>query len=157
MIKINIVAVGKVKEKYFIDAIEEYKKRLQKFCQLKIIEVKEENFCNEPNSLERLEIMKREGLSISKELKGYVIAMAIEGKKFSSEEFSKNLDKIKNTNSEITFVIGGSYGIDKSIKDTANFKMSFSDMTFPHTLARVMLVEQLYRAFTISVDGKYHK
>ena len=94
MIKVNIVAVGKVKEKYFIDAIEEYKKRLQKFCQLKIIEVKEENFCNEPNPLERLEIMKREGLSISKELKGYVIAMAIEGKKFSSEEFSKTLDKV---------------------------------------------------------------
>ncbi len=157
MIKINVVAVGKVKEKYFIDAIDEYKKRLSKFCQIKIIEVKEENFCNEPNELERLEILKREGVSISKELKGYVIAMAIEGKKFSSEELSKTLEKIKNTDSEITFVIGGSYGIDKGIKDRAKLKISFSDMTFPHTLARVMLVEQLYRAFTIMVDGKYHK
>lgn len=157
MIKVNVVAVGKVKEKYFLDAIEEYKKRLSKFCQLKIIEVKEENFCSEPNDLERLEIMKREAVSITKELKGYVIALAIEGKKFSSEEFSKTIDRIKNTDSEITFVIGGSYGIDQKVKDSAKLKMSFSDMTFPHTLARVMLVEQLYRAFTISVDGKYHK
>ena len=157
MVKINVVAVGKIKESYFQEAVLEYKKRLSKFCDLKIIEVKEENFTKEPNESERLSIMKKEGALISKELKGHIIAMAIEGKKYSSVEFSNLLEKIKNESGEITFVIGGSYGIDEEIKSKAKTKMSFSDMTFPHTLARVMLVEQLYRAFTISADGKYHK
>ncbi len=157
MLKVNIVAVGKIKEKYFQEAVLEYQKRLSKFCNFKIIEVKEENFVTEPNEAEKLAILKREGALISKELKGYVIAMAIEGKKYSSVDFSSLIDKIKNQEGEITFVIGGSYGIDEEVKQKSKLKFSFSDMTFPHTLARVMLVEQLYRAFTISVDGKYHK
>ena len=96
MLKVNIVAVGKIKEKYFQEAVLEYQKRLSKFCNLKIIEVKEENFVTEPNDAEKLTILKREGVLIQKELKGYVIAMAIEGKKYSSVEFSSLLEKIKN-------------------------------------------------------------
>lgn len=157
MLKVNIVAVGKIKEKYFQDAVKEYQKRLSKFCNLKIIEVKEENFVQEPNDAEKLTILKREGALIQKELKGYVIAMAIEGKKYSSVEFSSLLEKIKNQDGEITFVIGGSYGIDDEVKQKSKLKFSFSDMTFPHTLFRLLLTEQLYRAFSINGGSAYHK
>ena len=158
MMKIKIVAVGRVKEKYFTEAANEYLKRLTRYAKVEIKEVKECNFTsNEPSESEIKEILRREGEEIKKELSGYVAVMAIEGKKYSSVEFSSLIEKIKNQDGEITFVIGGSYGIDDEVKQKSKLKFSFSDMTFPHTLARVMLVEQLYRAFTISVDGKYHK
>lgn len=157
MLKVKVVAVGKIKEKYFIDAISEYSKRLSRYVNFSIVEVKEENFVMEPNDSEKAEILRREGANIKKELSGYIVAMCIEGKKLSSENLAITLDKIKNTNSEITFVIGGSYGIDASIKSLANLKLSISDMTFPHTLCRVLITEQIYRAFSILNDGKYHK
>ena len=157
MVKIKVVAVGKIKEKYFIDAIEEYKKRLSRFCDFKIVEIKEETFVAEPTPSQIQEILKREGMKILKELNGYVIVMAIEGKKVSSTDFSKIINEKKDSDGEITFVIGGSWGIFNEIKSKANLKVSFSDMTFPHTMFRVMLVEQIYRAFTILNDGKYHK
>ncbi len=157
MVKINIVAVGKVKERYFQDGINEYLKRLSRYAKVSIIEIKERNLVNEPNASEILEILKREGDDIKKELKGHVVAMAIEGKKYSSEAFSDFIEKAKNLRGEITFVIGGSYGLDSSIKKMADDNISVSDMTFPHTLLRLMLVEQIYRAFTILEDGKYHK
>lgn len=155
--KIKLVAVGKVKEEYFNKGIEEYVKRLSRFCDFKIVEIKEENFVQEPTESQKLEIMKREGEKILKELKGYVIAMAIEGKKVSSLDFSRLILDLKDKDGEITFVIGGSYGICNQVKERANLKISFSDMTFPHTLFRVMLVEQIYRGFMIGVDSKYHK
>ena len=157
MLKVKIIAVGKIKEKYFTDAILEYSKRLSRYVKFSIVEVKEENFIQEPNESEKLEILSREGANIKKELNGYVIAMCIEGKKLSSTELSKVIDKIKNTSSEVCFIIGGSYGIDESVKKLADLKLSISDMTFPHTLCRVMLTEQIYRAFSILNDGKYHK
>ena len=157
MLKVKIVAVGKIKEKYFIDAIAEYSKRLSRYVNFSIVEVKEENFVMEPNDSEKAEILRREGANIKKELSGYIVAMCIEGKKLSSVDLANTLDKIKNSNSEITFIIGGSYGIDESVKKLANLKLSVSDMTFPHTLCRVLLVEQIYRAFSIINDGKYHK
>ena len=157
MIKINIVAVGKVKERYFQDGIDEYVKRLSRYAKVTINEVKEKNITNEPNQSEIQEILKREGDEIKKELKGYVVAMAIEGKKLSSEGLATFIEKAKNLRGEITFVIGGSYGIDESIKKAADERISVSDMTFPHTLLRLMLTEQIYRAFTILEDGKYHK
>lgn len=157
MMKIKLVAVGKVKEEYFSKGIEEYVKRLSRFCDFKIVEIKEENFVQEPTESQKLEIMKREGEKILKELKGYVIAMAIEGKKVSSLDFSRLILDLKDKDGEITFVIGGSYGICNQVKERANLKISFSDMTFPHTLFRVMLVEQIYRGFMIGVDSKYHK
>lgn len=157
MLKVKIVAVGKIKEKYFIEAISEYAKRLSRYVNFSVVEVKEENYVSEPNDSEKLEILKREGANIKKELSGYVIAMCIEGKKLSSVDLANTFSKITNVNSEVTFVIGGSYGIDDSVKCLANLKLSISDMTFPHTLCRVLLVEQIYRAFSIINDGKYHK
>ena len=157
MIKIKIVAVGKVKEKYFQEAVLEYKKRLSRFCCFEIVEIKEENFVIEPNDSEINKIITREGEGILKEIKGYAIAMAIEGKKYSSKELSKYIAKVGALNSEITFVIGGSYGLSQEVKNRCNELMSMSDMTFPHTLERVMLTEQIYRAVMISTASKYHK
>ena len=157
MVKINIVCVGKIKEDYFVSAVQEYLKRLNRFAKVSVIEVKERNITQEPSQGEILEILKREGEEIKKHLSGYVIALAIEGEKVSSESFSKKIQAIKDKQGEITFIIGGSYGIDSSVKALSNEKISFSAMTFPHTLMRVILVEQIYRAFTIMEDGKYHK
>ena len=157
MVKVKIIAVGKIKEKYFIEAINEYAKRLSRYCEFSITEVKEENFVKEPNSSQILEILKREGESLKKHLSGHVIAMCIEGKKYSSTTLANHIKEISNKNSEITFVIGGSYGILESVKDLAKDKISISDMNLPHTLCRVVLVEQIYRAFSIINDGKYHK
>ncbi len=157
MVKINVVAVGKIKEKYFQSGVDEYVKRLSRYAKIKIVEIKERNIVNEPNPSEIIEILKREGEDIKKELKGYSVALAIEGKKFSSEEFANFIEKAKNEKGEITFVIGGSYGLDQSVKNSCGHKISISDMTFPHTLTRVILFEQIYRAFNILEDGKYHK
>ena len=152
MIKIRVVAVGKVKEKYFSDAIAEYSKRLSRFCDFSLVEVKEENYDKAtPSVIEK--ILAIEGERIEKAAKGLIVCLAIE-----SEDFAKFIkDKTDSGSGEITFVIGGSYGIDKKIKDACKDKISFSAMTFPHTLARVMLVEQIYRAFTIISGAEYHK
>lgn len=157
MIKIRVVAVGKVKEKYFSDAIAEYSKRLSRFCEFSLIEVKEENYDKAtPSAIEK--ILAAEGERIEKAAKGLIVCLAIEGRNLSSEEFAKFIKgKTDFGAGEITFVIGGSYGIDKKIKAACKDKISFSAMTFPHTLARVMLVEQIYRAFTIISGAEYHK
>ena len=159
MIKVNIIAVGKVKEKYFIDGIEEYSKRLKGLCDFKIITVEEENYKKvSPSIIE--EIKEKEGKKILScpEFKGAIYAMAIEGKKFSSEEFAKEIKKVGDLGGGVlTFVIGGSYGISDEVKGRADKLISFSDMTFPHTLFRLMLVEQIYRAFSIIGGTPYHK
>lgn len=155
MFKINIVAVGKVKETYFTDGIEEYKKRLSRFCEFKIIEVLEENFAK-VSSGDIPVILKAEESRITPHLKGKIFVMAIEGKNYSSESFAKRLNDITLENSEVTFVIGGSYGVSDAIKEKAEL-ISFSKMTFPHTLFRLMLTEQIYRAFMINSGSAYHK
>ena len=155
MLKVNIVAVGKIKEKYFVDGIEEYSKRLSRFCNFKIIEVAEENY-SKASAGDLLVIKKREEERILPHLKGKVYAMAIEGKNFSSEEFAKKLTSSSLTDSEVTFVIGGSYGLSDEIKKRAEL-ISFSKMTFPHTLFRLMLTEQIYRAFMLTSGSAYHK
>ena len=157
MVKINIVAVGKIKENYFESGFNEYVKRLSRYAKITVTEVKEKNIVNEPTQGEIQEILKREGEDILKALKGYVIALAIEGKKTSSLSLATHLKTLKDKYGEITFVIGGSYGIADFVKAKADELLSVSDMTFPHTLFRVMLAEQIYRAFTILEDGKYHK
>ncbi len=157
MVKVKVVAVGKIKEKYYSDAITEYSKRLSRFCDFKIVEVKEENFNAEPSPSEIEEIKKTEALRIEKELTGYTVALCIEGEKYSSEKLAFLLEKVKDFSGLITFIIGGSYGLDDSIKKAVNQKLSFSDLTFPHTLFRVMLTEQIYRAFMINSNSKYHK
>ncbi len=157
MIKINIVAVGKVKEKYFSSAIDEYAKRLSRFCKLEIIEVKEENFVAEPNQSQIDIIKEKEGENIIKKISGRVILTEIGGKKYTSTAFSQKISSFVNTGTEITFVIGGSYGVSEKVKSVADELISFSDMTFPHTLARVILCEQIYRAFKINENSRYHK
>ena len=157
MIKVNIVCVGKVKEKYFSEAVSEYAKRLSRYCQFNIKEVKEENYVENPDSKEILSILKKEGENVIKELKGTVVIMDILSKQYSSSEFSSFVSKMVDSGEEITFVIGGSYGLSEDVKKLAKHKISFSNMTFPHTLFRVMLVEQIYRAFMIMNNSKYHK
>lgn len=156
MIKVNVVAVGKVKEKYFSDGIAEYAKRLSRFCEFKIIEVEEENF-KKAESGDISVIKEREGERILPHLKGRVFAMAIEGKRRSSEEFSRLIQTAADSVGVMTFVVGGSYGLSKAVKSRADGLLSFSEMTFPHTLFRLMLTEQIYRAFTILGGSAYHK
>jgi 23S rRNA (pseudouridine1915-N3)-methyltransferase len=155
MIKVNIVAVGKVKEKYFDDGIKEYSKRLSRFCNFNIIEVQEENRVK-VSAGDIAVIKKVEGECILPHLKGKVFAMAIEGKAFSSESFAKKIEACSLDNSEITFVIGGSYGLADEVKKRAEL-ISFSPMTFPHTLFSLMLTEQIYRAFMQLSGSSYHK
>ena len=155
MIKVNIVAVGKVKEKYFADGIKEYQKRLSKYCDLTITEVAEETF-DKVGVGEISKIIEREGERIRKHLKGFVVAMCIEGEKVSSEQFSSLISKGAEEKGVITFVIGGSYGLSDEIKANAQ-KVSFGAVTFPHTLMRLILTEQVYRAFNIINGTPYHK
>ena len=156
MIKVNLLVVGKVKEKYFADGISEYSKRLSRFCEFKIIELPEENYKVVTDALIE-NIKEKEGEKILSNLKGYVVAMAIEGKKLSSEKLAGLIKSVADTSGVITFVIGGSYGLSNAVKNKADQLISFSDMTFPHTLFRLMLTEQIYRAFSINSGSAYHK
>ena len=147
----------KSKEKYFSDGISEYAKRLSKFCQFNLIEVQEENFSKLDDGLVEV-IKQREAERILPHLKGYVYCLAIEGKQLSSQQLAGQLKElIDQGQGVITFVIGGSYGLSDKIKSQANKLLSFSQMTFPHTLFRLMLTEQLYRAFSINGGSAYHK
>ncbi len=157
MVKVNVVAVGKVKEKYFLDGINEYAKRMSKFADFSIIEIAEENYSKVDDTLIQV-IKEKEADRILPHLKGYVYCMAIEGKKMNSEQFASQLKcLIDQGKGVITFVIGGSYGLSDKIKSKAERLFSFSDMTFPHTLFRLMLSEQIYRAFSINAGSNYHK
>lgn len=153
MFKVNVVAVGKVKESYFKEALDEYAKRLTRFCDFTLYECKEQSLDEIPESV----ALERESEEILKRLKGHVIVMAIEGQKTSSVKLSQKLKSIKDKTGEVTFVIGSSCGLSDGVKGRAKELISFSDMTFPHTLFRVMLYEQIYRAFMIDGGGKYHK
>ena len=150
---IKIICVGKIKEKYLRDAIDEYIKRLSKYTKLNIIEV------NDVDNSNIDVILSKEKEEIQKyiDYKDYVITLEIDGNMLSSIEFSKKIDNIFNTNSNITFIIGGSYGLHQDIKNRSNYKLSFSRMTFPHQLFRVNLLEQIYRAFKINNNETYHK
>ena len=150
---IKIICLGKIKESFLEEAIKEYKKRISKYQQLEIIELQDEGINDKKVAL------KKEKERILKVLnkKDYIITLEIEGKEESSEEFAKRLNNIFIENSNITFIIGGSYGLDDEIKTLSNYKMSFSKMTFPHQLFRVILLEQVYRAFKIINNEEYHK
>lgn len=161
MIRINIICIGKIKEKYFTDAINEYVKRLTTFCKFSIIELAEEKIRNNnPNQSQIDEVIESEGKKILQKIgqSDYVAAMCIEGKMLSSEELSKTLDNLSvSGKSTVDFIIGGSYGLSNAVKSRADLKLSMSRMTFPHQMARMILSEQIYRAFEISTNGKYHK
>ena len=150
---IKLICVGKIKEKYLNDAVKEYEKRLSKYTKLNIIEVSD---VDNPN----IDIvLAKEKAQIEKyiDTKDYVITLEIEGNMLSSEELAKKIDNIFNTNSNITFIIGGSHGLHKDIKDRSNYKLSFSKLTFPHQLFRINLLEQIYRTFKINNNEAYHK
>ena len=160
MLNVTILAVGKIKEKFLSDAIDEYSKRLGRYCRLEIIRVKDDPTPDNPTDKERDIVLKREGERLIEKIpKGaYVIPLCIEGKQKSSEEFAKIMSEIPSGGkSEVVFIIGGSMGLWDRIKDMADIKLSFSKMTFPHQIMCVILLEQLYRAFNISGGGKYHK
>ena len=150
---IKIITVGTIKEKYLKEAILEYQKRLSKYTNLEIIELKDEGLVEEKKAL-TLEASK-----IEKHLneKDYLITLEIEGEEYTSPEFAEKIRKVLIENSNITFIIGGSYGLDDSIKSKANMHLSFSKMTFPHQLFRVILLEQIYRAYKINSNESYHK
>ncbi|MBQ8540372.1 MAG: 23S rRNA (pseudouridine(1915)-N(3))-methyltransferase RlmH [Clostridia bacterium] len=159
MPNITIISVGKIKEKFIKDALSEYEKRLSRFVKFKSIELPDRPIPEKASAAEEMQVLEREGAEIlAKIQKGdYVIAMCIEGKKLSSVEFAKKLSSAFNRASSVTFIIGGSLGLSESVKARADFKMSMSDMTFPHNLARLMLTEQTYRAFKINANESYHK
>ena len=150
---IKIICVGRIKEKYLIDAIKEYEKRLSKYTKLKIIEVNDID-----NPSKDIVLSKEKELIIKYiEEKDYVITLEIEGNMLSSEELATKIDSIFNINSNITFIIGGSYGLHNDIKKRSNYKLSFSKLTFPHQLFRVNLLEQIYRSYKINTNESYHK
>lgn len=159
MLSINIICVGKLKESYLRDAIEEYSKRMKPLCKLSVIELNEERLGDNPSPAEIAHTVAAESERIMQKLgKGdYVIAMCVEGKNISSEELSERLEAISMTHSTVDLIIGGSWGLSDTLKARADFKLSMGKMTFPHQLCRVMLLEQLYRAFQISKGTKYHK
>lgn len=158
---ITILCVGNLKEKYLRDACAEYEKRLPAFCNLKIIEVPEERLPDNPSPAEILRTIEAEGARLSAKLtkNAVVAAMCIEGETFSSEAFSAKLAALMadETGSELCFVIGGSYGLSEAIKNRAALRLSLSRMTFTHQISRILLLEQIYRAFQIGSGGKYHK
>lgn len=159
MLNINIICVGKIKENYLKDAISEYSKRLSKFCNLNITELSDEKLPNKLNNSIINEIKNKECNKIIQTIKkdSYIICLDLKGKEFSSEEFSQKIDNISlNFNSSITFIIGGTLGLNQEILSLANEKICFSKMTFPHQLIRVFLLEQLFRAFKISNNETYH-
>ncbi len=157
--KITIACVGKIKEKYFTDAINEYAKRLSRYVTLNIAEVPDEKAPENMSPAQMEQVKEIEGERLNKVIKdGYVVALAINGKKMTSEGFASFIsDTMVKGASHITFVIGGSLGLSDKILKRADFKLSFSDMTFPHQLMRVVLLEQIYRANRIMKNEPYHK
>lgn len=159
MLNINIICVGKIKENYLQDAINEYTKRLSKYCKLTITELSDEKIPDKLNSNLSQQIKEKECNKILEHVKkdSYVIALNVEGTQLSSTDFSKKIEDISMLNSNITFIIGGSLGLTSSLLNNCNMKISFSKMTFPHQLFRVVLLEQIFRAFKIINGETYHK
>lgn len=150
---IKLITVGKIKEKYLKEAILEYTKRISKYTKLEIIELPDYDYDNKQIVLEK----EKENIIKHINPRDYVITMQIEGKNISSEDFADKIDKVFVTNPNIVFIIGGSYGLHDDIKKISNFSLSFSKMTFPHQLFRVLLLEQIYRAYKIINNESYHK
>lgn len=158
--KITILSVGKVKEKFYRDAILEFSKRLSRYCKLEIIEVADEKTQEEASETEIRIVKEKEGERLLKNIKddAYVVCLCIDGKQLDSEELSEKIEKlgIQGT-SHICFIIGGSLGLSDEVVRRADFRLSFSKMTFPHQLMRVILLEQIYRAYRIMNNEPYHK
>ncbi|MGF0040260.1 23S rRNA (pseudouridine(1915)-N(3))-methyltransferase RlmH [Peptoniphilaceae bacterium SGI.131] len=157
---VNIIAVGSIKEKFFKDAIKEYEKRLSSYANINLIEIDEYKLSGNPSNKEILEGLEKEGDRILEKIpeKSFLVSLCIEGRSLSSEDLSENIgDIMLEGYSNISFVIGGSFGLSQRVKKASKLKLSFSKMTFPHQLMRVVLLEQIYRAFKIMRNEPYHK
>ena len=159
MLNINIICVGKLKEKYLKDAIDEYSKRLSRYCKLTFTELSDEKIPDKINTNLENEIKSKECTNIVNHIKkdSYVIALDLGGKQFTSEEFSKKIDDLSMQTSHITFIIGGYLGLTPKLLSQCDAKICFSKMTFPHQLIRVFLLEQIFRAFKIQKGETYHR
>lgn len=160
MQRVTVLCVGKLKEKFYIDAAAEYVKRLQRHCKLELIELPEQRLPDDPSSAEIQKALRTEGDAIRERLPkgGAVIALCIEGRPCSSEELSRRMAEFGvQGKTQLTFLIGGSVGLDEDLKRQADWRLSMSPMTFPHHMARIMLLEQIYRAYQIAGGTKYHK
>ena len=160
MQRVTVLCVGKLKEKFYIDAAAEYVKRLQRHCKLELIELPEQRLPDDPSPAEIQKALRTEGDAIRERLPkgGAVIALCIEGKPCSSQELSRRMaDLAVQGKTQLTFLIGGSVGLDEDLKRRADWRLSMSPMTFPHHMARIMLLEQIYRAYQIADGTKYHK
>ncbi len=160
MLNISVICIGKCKEKYLVDACKEYQKRLQGFCKLEITELDEVRSTDTPSAKEIENVIEGEGKRILEKIppRATVVALCIEGKQWSSPELAHFLKEQPVLGvSHIVFVIGGSFGLSEEVKKRAGVKLSFSKMTFPHQLFRVLLLEQIYRGFQIGMGTRYHK
>ena len=160
MLNMRIVCVGKLREQFYIDAFNEYSKRLSAYCKFECVELNETKLGSSPSDKEIAAALDKEAVDIERALgkDAYVIAMCVEGKQLKSEDFAQKINALAvSGRGRICFVIGGSFGISQRIKQRADVRLSMSEMTFPHHLARVMLAEQIYRAFKIIKGSKYHK
>ena len=160
MQRVTVLCVGKLKEKFYIDAAAEYVKRLQRHCKLELIELSEQRLPDDPSPAEIQKALRAEGDAIREKLPkgGAVIALCIEGKPCSSQELSRRMAEFGvQGKTQLTFLIGGSVGLDEDLKRQADWRLSMSPMTFPHHMARIMLLEQIYRAYQIAGGTKYHK
>ena len=160
MQRVSIICVGKMKEKFYIDAAAEYVKRLSRFCKLEITELPEDRLPDDPSQAQIDAALAKEADALRAQLppSAYIIAMCVEGKTRSSEELASLMAQSANQGeSHLVFLIGGSFGLHPSVKALAAVKLSMSPMTFPHHLARVMLLEQIYRGYQINAGSKYHK
>lgn len=157
---ISVICIGKLKEKYWTQAVEEYSKRLKSYCNLSIVELKESRLPDKAGSAEEQAVKIAEGEEILKRIKDnmYVITLEVKGKMLSSEKLAQKIQQLGiDGHSNIAFVIGGSLGLSEAVSRRADFKLSFSEMTFPHQMMRVVLLEQVYRSFKINRGEAYHK
>ena len=160
MLNVHLICVGKMKEKFYIDAAQEYAKRLSAYCKLTITELPEERLPQAPSQAQIDAALAREAQAIGSKLPAgaHLVAMCVEGKTQSSEELARTVDRcLQKSVKALVFLIGGSFGLDAQLKQQADLRLSMSPMTFPHHLARVMLLEQIYRAFKINEGSAYHK
>ena len=160
MLSVKLICVGKLRERFYIDAFEEYRKRLGAYCKLECLEIAEQRLGDGPSPGEIAAALEKEGAEILRAIPpdAYVAALCVEGRQSSSEEFSILFkERADSGKPKLCFLIGGSFGLAESVKAAADLKLSMSNMTFPHHLARVMLAEQIYRAFKINEGSRYHK
>lgn len=159
MIKVKLITVGTLKEDYLRSAAAEYEKRLGAFCRFELVQLKEERLSEFPSQNEIKAVLDKEAVKIIEQISSsaFCVALCVEGKQLSSEEFAEKIEAVSMEKSEICFVIGSSYGLSDVVKQRADMRLSVSKLTFPHQLMRVILLEAIYRAFNIQRGTKYHK